>query len=934
MNALLVTTLFLSTAGTFTACSQKDYDQDIANLQAQIDANTKAINQINTLVTSGCVITKVEKSSNGVTISLSNGQSYEITNGTNGKDAVVWSIGTDGYWYKDGTKTNYLAVGQKGDTGTSGAIGNYYKPNSDTGCFDLYASDGTFKEHTTISWKATTGAITAFDNGLDITLYSVADVNGNLSPIVIAKTNHLRSMVFIPDHGYAKGLAIIPYYSIPYNTLSPTNSDNSNESWSGNSKAYINETGEARYHINPTNASEDYVKSNLTFVHEAGDVQSRSLSSTDFKVAPQFDALANGILSVKVNIKGTPATDDFVTPIALHTTYGKPVDVTTVKNDTVEGVTSDYAILYREDITNIALGDVYAKRGDDNPHYQALSNAANDVYYYYRTSMNGENYLYTPTITNKAWDSMENDATSCEYKVAYNSSIDLSEYVGIIGTNTGKAQVIPYKDLGLKLQFDLVKNYKTGNNATDQSLFATISSDGLLTPQFNNQQTQTCIGRTPIVRVKVLDGNNVVRVAYIKVNIVAVTTNPGSSEYTFNLPNQTIQCDGVTVPTNATQMNLLYAKVGLSKSTFDNTYTSFDEDHNASNNVGTVTYVKNDQGSSETNVLQWKLTYDEMLNNAGKLITNKVIFSTANHATLSVTLNANISDNTFELLRTNYQQLYWGNNSYCSINAQVPGNGNDCSITTTINSIFRDVTSVVGATNMDNLRYSFVNAGDFTAQNTDDKLTSTLLSGGETIATITNDGHGGATITYNKNSDIAKELINVGNVDAYIAAKVYLCGTDKSAVPVNFNGNTSFQVKFLRPVTIASVSGKEFTDGVDEGAVGSYITLGDLINPTDWRGYSFKANPDYWNYYGVSNISVDLVNATANLNGVTQNVKDVGLQLTIPDGNTKDGFLRYHNSGKPVEEDFDINVKVAVKYIWGTINSDWVTIHVNKTVKK
>lgn len=37
-----------------------------------------------------------------------------VTDGTDGKDADVWTIGTDGYWYKNGTKTNTKAEGKDG----------------------------------------------------------------------------------------------------------------------------------------------------------------------------------------------------------------------------------------------------------------------------------------------------------------------------------------------------------------------------------------------------------------------------------------------------------------------------------------------------------------------------------------------------------------------------------------------------------------------------------------------------------------------------------------------------------------------------------------------------------------------------------------------------------------------------------------------------
>ena len=44
-----------------------------------------------------------------------------IANGKNGADADVWTIGEkDGYWYKNGVKTEYKAVGVDGAPGAAG----------------------------------------------------------------------------------------------------------------------------------------------------------------------------------------------------------------------------------------------------------------------------------------------------------------------------------------------------------------------------------------------------------------------------------------------------------------------------------------------------------------------------------------------------------------------------------------------------------------------------------------------------------------------------------------------------------------------------------------------------------------------------------------------------------------------------------------------
>ncbi|MFI3298695.1 MAG: PL29 family lyase N-terminal domain-containing protein, partial [Rikenellaceae bacterium] len=84
----------LSAAVAFVGC--KDYDADINDLQGQIDGLQSQIDEINSLIESGSVITNVESISNGIKVTLSNGDSYEITNGTDGTNGTNGTNGSDG----------------------------------------------------------------------------------------------------------------------------------------------------------------------------------------------------------------------------------------------------------------------------------------------------------------------------------------------------------------------------------------------------------------------------------------------------------------------------------------------------------------------------------------------------------------------------------------------------------------------------------------------------------------------------------------------------------------------------------------------------------------------------------------------------------------------------------------------------------------------
>lgn len=374
LSMILFGALMLGTAGTFTSC--KDYDDDIDSLQEQIDANAKAIDQVNKLISSGSVITGVAKGTNGITITLSDGNSYEITNGIKGTDAAVWSIGEDGYWYKDGVKQAYKAVGEKGDPGTNGTDGCYYKPNEETGKFDIYNADGSFKESTDIAWKGT--GITAVENENDVVLYNVTKADGTSGSVTISKTNNLRSLVFIPQV-YVDGVQGLTYDSYAYQALTLTRKDSKEETTTAaTANTTINPVVYAEYHVNPANANVDKLKDNLSFLvkPDLNYLGTRAAASRDFAMTPEFVSFADGILKVKVNIEGIAATGDKISVFALN-----------VEKENGENVTSDYATVFKKDLSNLAIADPSAeakKKGIANKkdeHYRTkIAARDNDAY--------------------------------------------------------------------------------------------------------------------------------------------------------------------------------------------------------------------------------------------------------------------------------------------------------------------------------------------------------------------------------------------------------------------------------------------------------------------------------------------------------------------------------------------------------------------------
>ena len=100
LSALLFGALLFASAGTFTSC--KDYDDDINNLQSQIDANAKGIEELKGLVSTGDYVTNVEKTAEGLVGTFKEAGSKTIALGDQVGSVVEVK---DGVLYIDGEAT-------------------------------------------------------------------------------------------------------------------------------------------------------------------------------------------------------------------------------------------------------------------------------------------------------------------------------------------------------------------------------------------------------------------------------------------------------------------------------------------------------------------------------------------------------------------------------------------------------------------------------------------------------------------------------------------------------------------------------------------------------------------------------------------------------------------------------------------------------------
>ena len=116
------------------ACT-KDYESDIKELQNKVDGLSKQVADLDQLIKDGYVITDVSPITGGTRVTLSNGKTFDVTNGIDGddgedgKDGTTWKIGDNENWWADyGDGKGFVDSGKpsrgaKGDKGLTGDRG-------------------------------------------------------------------------------------------------------------------------------------------------------------------------------------------------------------------------------------------------------------------------------------------------------------------------------------------------------------------------------------------------------------------------------------------------------------------------------------------------------------------------------------------------------------------------------------------------------------------------------------------------------------------------------------------------------------------------------------------------------------------------------------------------------------------------------------------
>lgn len=532
-GALLVGSLLL--AGGMVSCS--DYDDDINSLTGRVDALEKTVADLKTAIESGSVITNVQSTENGVTVTLSDGKTFELkngTNGTNGADGAdgapgsVVTIDEEGYWCIDGvrqTDKNGNAYKAQSEKGQDGKDGCWYMPGEDGYWHKQYTNeDGTVADKVTDQkWTDTIKK--------DVVCVVYDSENGRL---VISNADGMQEgeFVLIETWDELKSLAVIPYV-IDKETSMPVVSF-----YNIMKDGTVLESTDATAHfrLNPNNANikdwEWSIIDRKAVTRAEGDNVNDLLNISDITRAD-----GEMIVSLKSKKSISDLNEDEIAIFALNGT-----------NTNGNNIASDYAKVTSEDLTDFAIVN------ESKPREFVTQ------------------YVYPTTKPNVLTD--RNDA-----ELVYTGSIDLNTLAWTWAKDIDSFHGVMLEDLdidGLTYEFSKPEEYLGSDGVTNQQDFVELS--GSIVTVKNN--ATAAIGRTPIFLAKALVNGTVVATGYIKLDIVESAPAEDLPDEVLTVACGTInyqELDAIGIGSAVNSLawqtvNDFYSKYGLTSETFKEHY--------------------------------------------------------------------------------------------------------------------------------------------------------------------------------------------------------------------------------------------------------------------------------------------------------------------------------------------------------------------------
>lgn len=770
-------------------------------------------------------------------------------------------------------------------------------------------------------------SLTDLDNEVDVLEQSIGELETKLGESInVLQTllkNALRGLVFQPEM-FVDGIEAQEYAYAQYKGLVATNGtatgqnpdgknftitdDNSGTTvWNyaaGTNTLTINPVTTLTYHMNPSSASVAF--GDLAFVSKDVQVITRA-AAADPRTA-ENDLAGNkvfscgaGLLNVGVTAKGPEIEGKGnATILALQAKVNKEGDVDTL-------ITSDYAMLYA---TKISFNDIVFT---DRTKAVACAGTEDALY---GTAAKALESVATHKIK---YTEYGDDATGLDLK----SKVAL-HYSHATKSNAKTHALMTQEEAakyGLTFDFKLI-NYTVGTNETSDSKYATIDeTTGVLKTRTVDEKGNTivpgddnlaapAIGREPLVRVRVMQGSNVVLVGFIKVEIVpqAPEALEDITAGIFDCGSQQAEpCGGNTEERTTwswTSSNIL-GKLGLDITEFHARYELEMDgadaaqysapDKKLAQKIGAVTEVHESEGSV-TSVLKWAVSAEDRqtiweANNHETTIYVKYAPKDPEHdAEVYVGLKLTITKPAAGTLGDKATGYWEGNR--VKLNVDYPQDGKKVGplpFDYDLDFFWKDKTVKFSRADVTGYKYYFdpsmttVAGRSVTLKNNDGSYTYNA-----TRAISTNDGwkawsaaneldymvdynagvytlnkvyvgnvliatldQTSGVVTYEKN-DVTKELLNKGKLA--VELKIAIAGENSCNLVVPTTGNT-FTAALYRPVNVAAAASiPHFVDAANNG---SSVDVFSMLSFTDWRNEAFTGSNGWlFGYYEIKNVYI------------------------------------------------------------------------------
>lgn len=888
-GALVLGSMLL--AGGMVSCS--DYDDDIDSLNNRVAAVEQTVKELQDKINAGAVITDVQTVENGVKVTLSDGSSFTLVNGKDGSAGSVVTMGSDGYWYIDGQKTENPWKGEKGDKGDKGDQGDpgtpgtngttapskYYVPNEDGYWYVVnVAADGTESapEKTDSKWAPDGMMTAAWDTQNEVLLVSgVKDHEGVLR---IDLGTNLKGLVFTPSL-YLDGVEGTRYPYISGNYKEATGKATGKASTGAEftipgKNTYVDKTAAAYnigandtvvYHMNPTSAQVKdadfrFLYNNPEWIEKT---QTRANGVT-VNYNNYNEKTAEGDLKVGYQITNPELLEgkapEKISVMALEVELGNDTTITSDYAAIVPAVRTLKSIAFKEKTTQMTCNyDLY------NTGELAVKNEASVAVQYNGGSINLSDLLNIH-YTQKDWEAA--DANANHEVMSYERA----------------------KQFGLHFEYEMLP-YTTGSNNTEEDQYGKVDMlTGEFTPQYidENGNQQACpddktsttgisaVGREPVVIVRLVNENNeVVLAGYIKIDIVKEISTKDFIVRDFG--KQPYVCDGFKCSISWDDMSgkIIEDQLHMTKDDFVKTYSlkGITENKNYTyikentklvlvpdNKFGVITVNKDADVSTTNDIIEWTANFDQMnavYNETGHTVTLYACFESnvdKGHNLVYIGLTVTVQDKP-EVTFGEKIKEYWypGDQAEVAkrdtVRMNVPRPTNDGIKNRDVFEYAKDlddnfkgnVVVMTPTSAAQNASYDLTQLGTkYHYQFAEEQPMIGQYQLSRHATDPTRLVMGGAiiaqiapdgTLVYTHDR-IAEEILNMYDHNTPLCyANVEIVATyDDCDLAL---GKDAFKVRFLRPVDI--LPNKKSEGFTDAQANGSSICLGDLFTLQDWR---------------------------------------------------------------------------------------------------